>query len=211
MYDIDRCPHAQCGVATPNLVSVASVEMQDGSGGTTAVLKCTTCGHVVLVELSRLYSVQQIWPPTHSYSTDIPVRARKSLHDARGTLGHPSPSIMCSAQAIDWMLKAKGLANGSLFGRIEEAAKAHLITEDMKLWAHEVRLGANAERHSDPNEEEPTAEEAIRLLSFAEALAEILFELPERVKRGRGKPPGQASDPAAPPPDDILAGEFKQN
>lgn len=105
--------------------------------------------------------------------------------EARETLGYPSPSIVCSAAAIDWMLKLKGYVEGSLFRRIEKAASDHVITQDMRDWAHEVRLGANAERHADMDEPDPTREDADRQLKFAEALAEILFELPARVQRGR--------------------------
>lgn len=88
------------------------------------------------------------------------------------------------------MLKEKGYTEGTLFRRIEQAASDHVITEDMKAWAHEVRLGANAERHADMDEPDPTKEDAERQLKFAEALAEILFELPARVKRGRAKDEG---------------------
>ncbi|WP_454727750.1 MULTISPECIES: hypothetical protein [Cupriavidus] len=42
----------------------------------------------------------------------------------------------------------------------------------------EIRDSSNIERHADEDGEEPTREEAERCLKFAEALAEILFELP---------------------------------
>lgn len=202
IFGISRCPHAECGVAMPHLT------LQDIYEGKhdrySATLQCSSCLNAILVATNSNADPLEVWPAIKTYSLDIPTRARKSLEDARGTLAHPSPSIMCSAQAIDWMLKDKGYIEGALHGRIEQAAKAHLITEDMKDWAHEVRLGANAERHADPDQPEPTAEEAIRLLKFAEALAELLFELPARVQRGRGKPSigGKAAKQIskAPPP-----------
>lgn len=43
---------------------------------------------------------------------------------------------MLAASAVDAMLKEKGLRQGSLFSRIDEAAQQHLITEEMKRWAH---------------------------------------------------------------------------
>ncbi|WP_404991334.1 DUF4145 domain-containing protein [Cupriavidus pauculus] len=92
------------------------------------------------------------------------------------------------------MLAEKGFPGGkgtNLAGRINDAAAKHVITADMKEWADEVRLDANAERHADTTSPEPTKEDAERALRFAEALAELLFELPARVKRGRGKNPSQ--------------------
>ncbi len=148
------------------------------------MLKCASCEQCTLVE-SELDQTKRVWPASKSYSNDIPDRPRQALIDADGTLAYPSPSIVSSATAVDWMLKIKGLTEGSLGRRIDEAARQHLITDDMRAWAHEVRLGANAERHADLETPAPTVDEARRQLSFAEALAEILFVLPARVTRGR--------------------------
>ena len=83
------------------------------------------------------------------------------------------------------MFKAKGYTSGKLYGRINKAAKEHLITSDMKTWADEVRLESNAERHADEDYELPTVEDAERVLKFALSLAEYLFVLPSKVEQGR--------------------------
>ncbi|WP_051975392.1 DUF4145 domain-containing protein [Cupriavidus necator] len=132
----------------------------------------------------------QAWPAATTYSEDIPAKARNALREARLALGTPSLSIVGSARAIDHMLKARDYKEGSLYVRINKAAEDHVITEDMKAWAHEVRLEANDERHADEDAPDATEEEAARILRFAEALAELLFELPARVKRGRQLAPG---------------------
>jgi|GEM_PF-3002552 len=51
-------------------------------------------------------------------------------------------------------------------------------------WAHHVRIEANDPRHADKDAETPTQEKAEQSIEFTEALAEILFVLPSRVKRG---------------------------
>jgi Domain of unknown function (DUF4145) len=89
-----------------------------------------------------------------------------------------------SAAAVDAMLKSKGLKDGSLYKRIDEAAKDHLITDGMAQWAHQVRLDANDQRHADENAPLPTKDDAQRCLDFAVALGEFLFVLPARVTRG---------------------------
>jgi len=92
---------------------------------------------------------------------------------------------MLAASCVDAMLKEKGLKDGSLYERIEQAATQHLITDDMAEWAHDIRLDANDERHSDEKSEMPSNLDAKRVVEFAEALGEILFVLPSRVRRGR--------------------------
>lgn len=91
---------------------------------------------------------------------------------------------MLAASAIDAMLKERGLLEGSLYARIDTAAAGHLITADMALWAHSVRLDANDQRHADPVANLPTEVDATRCIEFASALADVLFVLPSRVKRG---------------------------
>jgi hypothetical protein len=92
------------------------------------------------------------------------------------------------------MLKDKGYKEGSLFTRIDSAAKDHLITAEMAAWAHEIRLDANDQRHSDEAVALPSAAEAAKAVEFANALAQFLYVLPARVARGRlHPPPGSAA------------------
>lgn len=91
---------------------------------------------------------------------------------------------MASAAAVDAMLKHIGYIQGSLYARIEQAAIDHRITEDMKGWAHKVRLDANAQRHADGEAEPPSSHDAENTYEFAETLAEILFVLPARIREG---------------------------
>ena len=95
---------------------------------------------------------------------------------------------MLAASAVDAMLKEKGLKNGSLYNRIDEAQKSHLITSEMAAWAHEVRLDANDQRHADEDAPLPTSAEAEKTIEFTKALAQFLFVLPASVTRGRAMP-----------------------
>lgn len=91
---------------------------------------------------------------------------------------------MLAASAVDAMLRLHGYKEGSLYNRINEAVKKHLITEDMAKWAHDVRLEANDQRHPDEAVELPNQDDARRVIDFATALAQLLFVLPSQVKRG---------------------------
>ena len=91
---------------------------------------------------------------------------------------------MLSASCIDAMLKVKGYKDGSLYKRIEKAVEDHLITAEMAKWAHQVRLGANDERHADEDAELPNSNDAEKLIDFTTALAQFLFVLPARIEQG---------------------------
>ena len=92
---------------------------------------------------------------------------------------------MACASSVDAMLKNKGYKDGNLNSRIKQAEEAHLITEQMADWAHEVRLDANDERHADDEAPLPVLADAEKSLAFTRALAEYLFVLPSRVQRER--------------------------
>jgi hypothetical protein len=91
---------------------------------------------------------------------------------------------MTAASAVDAMLKARGYKDGTLYSRIQQAENEGVLTKDMARWAHDVRLDANDERHADLDASALTFKDAARCLEFAEALADLLFVLPARVKRG---------------------------
>lgn len=182
---LDRCPH--CGIAQPLL-------QQAGQGLVTpqaprrwwAMYICTTCGGVLLAasNIGETGRVCEYYPSTEILDPNIPVRARDFLKQAQESIAQPSGAVMLCASAVDAMLKGKGLKEGSLYTRINQAATDHLITDGMKQWAHQVRLDANGPRHSDEDVPMPTMEDAKRSVAFTVALAEFLFVLPAKVTRG---------------------------
>jgi hypothetical protein len=115
----------------------------------------------------------------------VPIRARQFLTQAIGSIHAPAGAVMLAGSAIDAMLKEKGLKDGSLYKRIDQAAAENLITREMALWAHEVRLEANDQRHADEEAELPEEADARRVIEFSKALAQFLFVLPAQVARAR--------------------------
>jgi hypothetical protein len=109
-----------------------------------------------------------------------------------------------AASSVDAMLKDKGHRDGNLYSRIDQAAMAGLITNEMAAWAHEVRLDANDQRHADEAAPLPTEDEADKTIEFAQALGQFLYVLPAMVTRGR-KPPKSAAQPASSPAAPPLA------
>ena len=138
-----------------------------------------------------------MWPQAESVSDALPEKPKSFLSQALSSLNAPSGAIMLAASAIDAMLKDKGYKKGTLNTRIDEAATKHLITDEMALWAHEIRLDANDQRHADENAPLPTEADAKKVIEFAKAMAEFLYVLPAMVTRGR-KPAAGATATTTP-------------
>ena len=192
--DLRRCPH--CNVDTPNLSFIGQHQLADieGQHKWWRLYSCGRCGGLVTATATQWDAeVTRTFPSASDVSTDIPERARAYLDQAINSLGAPAGAVMLAASAVDAMLKVKNLSNGSLYARIEEAAKLHLITPEMSEWAHDVRLDANDQRHADQAAPLPTTDQAQKCIDFASALGQILFVLPARVERGianaKGVPP----------------------
>jgi len=178
---LDRCP--SCGVAKPMLTRIWAVVAT--ANHFYATYGCSWCPGVIFVRAAHDGGeLLQCWPPIGSVPKEVPDRPREYLRQAQESLSQPAGSLMLCASGLDAMLKDKGLKDGSLFSRIKQAAEQHLITSDMTKWAHQIRLEANDQRHADDEATLPTEEEARRCLTFALALAEILYVLPARVTRG---------------------------
>lgn len=151
---------------------------------------CASCGCVVLTQAisGAGNEVVEMWPTVASVPDSVPERARGYLTQAIASQHAPAGAIMLAASSVDAMLKTKGFREGSLNARIDQAAKEHLITDEMATWAHEIRLDANDQRHADESAQLPCGEDAGRVIEFAQALAEFLFVLPTKVTRGRKGP-----------------------
>jgi hypothetical protein len=183
--DLDTCPF--CRSDRPSLRQVA-----DTSGdlalqsGYWAWYRCSRCQGHVTVEAERYQgTVLRVIPSAEVRVPGyMPERAAEFLRQSLVSTQAPAGVILLAASAIDEMLKAKGLVDGSLYARIKKAAETHLITPDMGTWAHHVRLEANDQRHADVNAGLPTTEEAAQCIEFARALATFMFTLPARVTRG---------------------------
>jgi hypothetical protein len=193
--EIERCPH--CNVDRPSLHERARAETATHAGLERRMWKiygCSRCGGCVLAAApADGQTVAELYPPVRETDTTIPERARAYLNQALQSVHAPAGAVMLAASAVDAMLKEKGYSTGSLYSRIDQAATDHVITSEMALWAHEVRLEANDQRHSDPTAALPAEPDARRVIEFTLALAEFLFVLPARVTRGRA-----TSSPAHP-------------
>ena len=183
---LKRCPH--CNADNPTLAYCSSVETADYTLTRRRIWRlysCKGCGGVVSAwSYTADGEVIETFPSRVDVDVAIPDRAREYLNQAINSLSSPSGSVMLAASAVDAMLKAKNLKEGTLYSRIDKAAKDHLITSDMASWAHKVRLDANDGRHSDENAAMHDAYDAKRSVDFVLALAQFMFVLPAKVQIG---------------------------
>ncbi|AVS86279.1 DUF4145 domain-containing protein [Paracidovorax avenae] len=182
---LSRCPH--CNVDTPNL----SFVWQCAPASSIGIQRfwrayiCQRCAGLVTATAAGWdRELTAVYPATQDISEDLPDRARSYLNQAINSLSSPAGAVMLAASAVDSMLKAKDLASGSLYARIDEAVKQNLITAEMAKWAHDVRLDANDQRHADESSPLPDQEQAKKCVDFALAFGQFLFVLPARVQRG---------------------------
>lgn len=184
--ELERCPH--CSVARPVLNKAFQGESKNHSGENQRfwrIYKCSSCGGMITA-WARQFNLPavQIFPAPVAVEEEIPERPRCYLQQAIDSIFTPAGSIMLCASSVDAMLKVKGYKEGSLYQRIENAAKDNLITNEMSKWAHEVRLDANDQRHADEDAELPSENDARKAIDFIKALGQFLFVLPAHVERG---------------------------
>lgn len=183
---LPRCPH--CSVDQPSLHQVARFETRDFRGSSERVwacYECARCGGVTTASANKGYkAVQQMFPSGLEVDDALPERAKEYLEQSINSMNAPAGAVMLAASSVDAMLKEKGLADGSLYTRIKKAAENHLITDEMAEWAHDVRLDANDQRHSDMSAPLPNPDDARRVIDFVQALGLFLFVMPSRVRKG---------------------------
>lgn len=187
--EIERCPHCNVDKPSLNTATQLATESYDGSRKRQwRVYVCGRCGGAVLAGSHTDGGVvREMYPSSTEVHESIPKPAQNYLKQALDSLHAPAGSVMLSASAVDAMLKSKGYTEGSLYSRIDKAKEDHVITEEMALWAHEVRLDANEPRHADEEAPLPSEDDARRCLEFVLALGQFLFVLPARVERGRAE------------------------
>lgn len=193
LLELERCPH--CEVHRPHLSQRCDFNTKPHQGTNSRFWKvycCLHCGGAVLAYSSQdsLGEVDGMFPTSNGLDPVIPGKAREYLKQAITSLQSPAGAAMLTGSAVDAMLKARKLKKGSLYERIDKAVEEGVLTEEMGQWAHAVRLLSNEPRHADENNGLPTSEEASQSIEFTKMLAQILFVLPSRIKRGLGQATG---------------------
>lgn len=97
-------------------------------------------------------------------------------------------SVVMCRRALQTSVIGKGASKGHLIDQIDELCTKGIITEDIKNWAHEIRLTGNIGAHPD-GLENVTPEDAEDLIKFMEEYLNYVYIMPAKVaaKRAREK------------------------
>ncbi len=144
--------------------------------------------HVEDRELYRIRNFQiiRVFPnPKKPYShPSIPEKIRELFADVQELLRqrrNPALIIGACRSILDVATKELGAKEGSLYERIEELYKSHVITKPLKDWAHILRRYGNKAIH----EIEADYKEAEELVEFTKLFLIMTFELPARIEEKR--------------------------
>jgi hypothetical protein len=191
-----RCPH--CEVGNPQLRRLWISEAiptpdDDDVARRWAAFQCASCKHLVLTAfrplrrghaLSQSLEVEWQFPMLPPVNESLPATARNYLQQASEILNAPDAAAIMATAAVDAMLKYKGLSDGPLYQRIDQAVASRLLTEGMAQWARAVRLEAFNVSHPDGSNPHLTRPQAEQVVEFAKALGEFLYVLTAKVEQG---------------------------
>lgn len=130
---LNRCPH--CNIAKPLLNRIWGPANTKGFANSNqrcwSTYNCQSCGGVVLAcsPQDQTHNIINSWPSPRNVDESVPDRAREFLEQAIASLHAPAGAVMLTASAVDAMLKDKGYKDGSLYARIDAAAKDNIITK----------------------------------------------------------------------------------
>ncbi len=126
----------------------------------------------------------------HAAPNGVPQRAAAAFVESKDNLqrGNHETSVMLCRKVLDIatrVLLGEESNKEQLSQRISMLHGKGKITEQMKDWAHIVRIDSNGAVHSD---EEFTQEEAEEMIGFTEVFLIYSFTLPEMVRAKQHKP-----------------------
>jgi len=97
-------------------------------------------------------------------------------------------SVAMCRRALQASLIQKGAKKEKLVEQIDELFNKGIITEDIKDWAHEIRLTGNIGAHPDQDGlKDVTSQDAEELIRFIEEYLNYVYIMPAKVAAKRAK------------------------
>ncbi len=174
------CPY--CGV-------YSTISARAGADGH-YIYECDQCDKLFLLVINKGEIVDQYPKRIPKYDQAIPSDVASDYVEAIkcfDVAAFKASVIMCR-RALQTSVIGKGASNGRLVDQIDELCKKGIITEDIKNWAHEIRLTGNIGAHPD-GLEDVTPQDAEDLIRFTEEYLNYVYIMPAKVaaKRARDK------------------------
>lgn len=154
-------------------------------------MTCAHCGMPVTLAADESGTVIHKWPLVTSGRDypDVPNDISAMASEAHRCLEAMAPraAATMARAVVEAIAKDKGIASGSLMGKIDTLAESGHISESMKEAAHEIRFAGNAAAHSDLvrySGDQGDAEEIVELMA---AILDRVYREPAQVARVRAR------------------------
>lgn len=210
---VHDCPHC---LATRAAFDVAFAQPHPTQGGLWNLLAiCPACGLAIYAKvrspsphhnpkayvgnlmLAQGYFVAAVFPEAEQSPAPehVPEAAGRAYEQGARCLGRSdfTPAAAMFRRCLEIALKkfSPDIEAWKLEKRIDRLADAGKITQDLKTWAHRVRLDGNDALHE---EEEFTRESATELMEFTRLLLTYLYTLPEKIRLRLGQADANSAD-----------------
>jgi hypothetical protein len=204
------CPHCSTKNAYFRPVTASYTEPRGNVVVACCGAQCEVCKNFVVVVGFRNantlpaqpYNLQAVYPlgkPDDNVEPGIPQPIAEDFQEAlrcRWVKAFKATVVMCRRAIQASCLEKKANPKLKLIGQIDEIAKAGLITEPLRQFAHEVRLEGNDGAHPDPDGLANVIEkDADDIIEFTREYLNHVYVMPEKL--AKRKPPPQAA-PAIP-------------
>jgi hypothetical protein len=154
------------------------------------IYRCDHCNEDFLLIVEGNKIVDQYPKRTPKLDVAIPLDVANDYVEAIKCFdisAYKASVVMCR-RALQTSVIDKGAGKGRLVDQIDELSTKGTITEDIKNWAHEIRLTANIGAHPD-GLEDVARQDAEDLIKFTEEYLNYVYIMPSKVaaKRARDK------------------------
>jgi HEPN domain-containing protein len=103
-------------------------------------------------------------------------------------VGANKASVAMCRRALQTSLIQRGAGKGKLVEQIDELSDKGILTEDIKEWAHEIRLTGNIGAHPDQDGlKDVTPQDAEELIRFMEEFLNYVYIMPAKVAAKRAR------------------------
>ncbi len=157
------------------------------------VLSCQNCDGVVIS--FRKFFTERGWKEWLSYPVSLP-KVDKAVPDKVAadyvsavnclSIGEHKAAVTMFRRSLQQIMIDKNAKGSRLYDQIDDLATNGIITEDLKNWAHEIRLWGNEGAHpSKDGLDEVTEKETTEVKKFLESLFQYIYIMPATVTSSR--------------------------
>jgi len=172
------CPH--CGVHSTITLRAAN--------GAHYIYCCDHCEKLFLLIAGKDSFIDQYPKRTPKLDAAIPLDVASDYIEVIKCFDVSAfkASVVMCRRALQTSVIEKGASNGRLIDQIDELCRNGIITEDIKIWSHEIRLTGNLGAHPD-GLEDVSPEDAEDLIKFVEEYLNYVYIMPAKVAAKRAK------------------------